>query len=304
MRCNGCGFEASAALPQCPRCQRWDTFRRWMTLGEVPNVELLRFTSGIHEIDWLVGGGLVRGCVYRIIGERGSGKSTLALDVATRTRSLYLTSEEMPAAVRLRAERLGRADSTILIGAVRGVEEISDVPADVDLVVVDSINRLASPDVAGEAGSNPQLVHAIEHIVDLAQASRGDRPPLTVLVIGHVNREGHAFGTTILDHAGDCEIVVEPQGKGLEAGRPGVVLIDGKNRHGPGDRFVHFRHGKKGLKYELPQEGNEEEGHEEEDGEAEGNPPRRRPPQEGRRPSQEGRRRPKEGGHGDRRPRR
>lgn len=246
MRCRKCGHSASGAAPaQCPACRSWGTFVRWTSLGEVEGREAPRLASGLPAIDWLVGGGLVRGCVYRAFGAPGCGKSTLALDLATRQlQSLYLTSEERLSALRLRADRLGRADRALNVGEIRSVEDVADLPPGLELLVVDSLNMLRSAGVSGVAGSNEQLLHATGELVRIAQTH-----DVALLVVTHVNREGGAAGSTGVDHGVDCQIELVPPES--EDG-PGTARVL-KNRHGPSWREVAYWHREDGLDYEVVQ---------------------------------------------------
>lgn len=211
---------------------------------------IVRVSTGISEIDWLLGGGWVPGCVYRLSGPPGCGKSTLALDLAARVSSVYASAEESEGAVRLRFDRLtGREHANgerpgheydLMIGEVSSVEDIEELPEGVRLVVVDSLHRLRSPEIAGAAGSNGQLLHAIEELVAFARME-----DVVVLAISHVNREGDASGSTGVDH--DADVLLEMTR--AEDGDDGAVRVR-KNRHGPAPRAVEVQLNEEGIAYE------------------------------------------------------
>ncbi len=217
-------------------------------MAEVECSAVARLTSGVGELDELLGGGFVSGCTYRLAGPPGSGKSTLALEICARIPSLYAVAEEAASAVRLRLDRLAPSETAeILIGEVDAVEDLTEIPGAVRLVVVDSLHRLQSAEVAGAAGSNGQLIHAVEWLVALAR-QRG----LVILIISHVNRDGDASGTTGVDH--DVDALLEM----TRADDPGdaSALRVRKNRHGPAPASLRFRLTEGGIRYvtELEEE--------------------------------------------------
>jgi DNA repair protein RadA/Sms len=242
MKCSACSREVATKEPRCPHCGRWGTIARWRRATELERRTVERIGSGIPEIDRLLGGGWVPGCVYRLSGPPGSGKSTLALDIAMRAPSIYAAAEESAAAIRSRFDRLlsGSSGRDLMIGEVSSVEELDDVPEGTRFVVVDSLHRLRSPAIAGAAGSNGQLLHAIEKLVAFARA-RG----VVVLAISHVNREGDASGTTGVDHDADALLEMTRASEDDENGTLRVL----KNRHGPAPRAIAVQIHEGGLTY-------------------------------------------------------
>ena len=191
-------------------------------MNEVERKSVERVSTGSPELDELLGGGWVPGCAYLLSGPPGCGKSTLALQCASKMRSLYAVAEESASAVRLRFDRLACESPDLMVGEIDSVEDLADVPAGVGLLIVDSIHRLRSASVSGAAGSNSQLLHAVEGIIRHVRASS-----LIALIIAHVNKDGDASGTVGLEH--DVDALLEM--KRGEAG-PGLLLVR-KNRHGP-----------------------------------------------------------------------
>lgn len=250
MKCTACHREVRRIEAKCPHCGRWGTVRRWQRIVEVERLAVDRLSSGIAEVDQLLGGGFVPGCTYRLAGPPGSGKSTLALEVCSRVPSLYAVAEEAASAVRLRFDRLAaEAGGELLIGEVDAVEDLTEIPGAIRLVVVDSLHRLRSPDVSGPAGSNGQLIHAVEGLVGLSR-TRG----LVVLVISHVNREGDASGTTGVDH--DVDALIEMT-RAEDAATPGELRVK-KNRHGPAPVSVKFKLTEGGIRYVTEEEESDE----------------------------------------------
>jgi DNA repair protein RadA/Sms len=240
MKCSNCSQAVAALEPRCPHCGRWGTIARWRSIAALESRPIVRETTGIPEIDWLLGGGWVPGCVYRLSGPPGCGKSTLALDLAARIPSVYASAEESEAAVRLRFDRLASGSPNLMIGEVSSVEDIEELPQGVRLVVVDSLHRLRSPEISGAAGSNGQLLHAIEELVAFARME-----DVIILAISHVNREGDASGSTGVDH--DADVLLEMTR--AEDGDDGAVRVR-KNRHGPAPRAVEVQLSEEGIAYE------------------------------------------------------
>lgn len=250
MKCSSCGYETAIASPACPRCRAWGTISAWVRAGQVRSSPAPRVVTGIRPLDHLVGGGLVPGSVYRVIAPGGTGKSTLCLDLATRIEpSAYLTSEEAVERIAERMARLRRHRPDLILGHIESIEQIDTLPGDVRLLVVDSLNVLRSPGVGGREGTNEQLVHAVLHVQAWAKARAA-----IALITSHMNQDGDAAGTTMVRHAVDCEIFMEPQGEG----EPGIIHIPQKNRHGPAPRHCFFEHRETGLDYASDNKGDSE----------------------------------------------
>jgi DNA repair protein RadA/Sms len=159
-----------------------------------------------------------------------------------RMPAIYAAAEESASAIRMRFDRLlsSAPSGDLMIGEVSSVEEIDDLPKGARFVVVDSLHRLRSAAIAGAAGSNSQLLHAIEGLVRLAR-DRG----LIVLAISHVNREGDASGTTGVDHDADALLEMTRASEDSNEGTLRVL----KNRHGPAPRSIAVRLLEEGIEY-------------------------------------------------------
>jgi len=253
--CQQCGSESPKWSGQCPSCSAWNTLVETVVartppaararerataagaaavepIGGVSSAEARRLTSGIGEVDRVLGGGLVPGSIVLFSGDPGIGKSTLLLQVAARLASgglpvLYLTGEESASQVRGRAERvdavvdgLGLVATTDLAAAVGAIEAVA--PA---LAVVDSVQSLSSAELGGPAGSVGQVREVATRLAEVAKAGA-----TCVALVGHVTKEGTVAGPRTLEHLVDAVIYLE--GERLGATR---LLRAAKNRFGSTD---------------------------------------------------------------------
>jgi DNA repair protein RadA/Sms len=229
-RCTECGASHPKWAGRCPSCSAWNSLveeveetRAASTLasiaGAAPAVPITEVdatdgtpvATGIGELDRVLGGGLVPGSVTVLGGEPGIGKSTLLLDVAARRASLgasvlYVTGEESPAQVRGRAERLGALRpnlylqaETVLPGVLATIESLRP-----ELVVVDSIQTMSDPDIGSAPGSVVQVRECAHRLVREAK-ERGT----TVVLVGHVTKEGGLAGPRLLEHVVDTVLSFE-----------------------------------------------------------------------------------------------
>lgn len=250
-RCTECGHVAPRWFGRCPECGGWSSAQQ-SGPTEPARVAALpaaldaaeRFSTGLSEVDRVLGGGLVPGAVVLLAGEPGIGKSTLLLQLveglaAGGRRALYVSGEETLAQVGARAKRLGvspgrcSATTTTDVGAVVGAAR-AEGP---DVVIVDSIQTLIDPAVDHSPGAPLQLRHCAQALVELAK-SMG----VTVVVTGHVTKDGNVAGPKVLEHMVDAVIT-------LEGDRTGVLrlLRASKNRFGPCDETGVFAMKTSGL---------------------------------------------------------
>jgi DNA repair protein RadA/Sms len=214
------------------------------SLAAVAAGPALRRSTGLAELDRVLGGGLVEGSVVLIGGDPGIGKSTLALQACGALARqgvpvLYVAGEESPEQVRLRADRLGMAESGVRVLAETAAESVAEVieaerPA---AVVVDSIQTLHTAALASAPGSVGQVREAAALLTARAKASG-----VACFIIGHVTKEGALAGPRVLEHMVDTVLYFE--GDGAHALR---VLRAVKNRFGSTNEVAVFEMGERGL---------------------------------------------------------
>ena len=228
--CSDCGFSTPKWMGRCPQCQTWEslveeevkaaaktagkgagTGARPAPLSEVAAAEVNRLSTGLGELDRVLGGGLAPGAVTLLSGEPGVGKSTLLLQAAAGLarhgrRLLYVTGEESAAQVRLRAERLGLDLSTLWVMAETKVEDITAAMEAErwDVAAVDSIQTLVSGELSGVAGSPGQIRESASRLGTLAKSLN-----LPLWLVGHITKDGSIAGPKLLEHLVDTVLYFE-----------------------------------------------------------------------------------------------
>ncbi|MFD0918794.1 DNA repair protein RadA [Saccharopolyspora rosea] len=264
-RCADCGHEVAKWVGRCPNCQAWGTIDEAaparpalakVTAGapstparpiaEVDLDSARAVSTGISELDRVLGGGIVPGAVVLLAGEPGVGKSTLLLEVAHRWASgaspgpsLYVTGEESAGQVRLRAERTDSVHPQLFLGAE---SDLSAVLGHVDavrpgLLIVDSVQTVQSPEAEGSPGGVTQVRAVTTALVALAK-ERG----LPVVLVGHVTKDGAVAGPRVLEHLVD--VVLHFEGDRHSSLR---MLRGVKNRFGPADEVGCFEQRDDGI---------------------------------------------------------
>jgi DNA repair protein RadA/Sms len=228
-RCGECGGESPKWLGRCPACEAWGSLVEELSrpaaeaapaarpteaavpIGEVDLASWQARSTGVPELDRVLGGGLVPGSVTLLGGEPGIGKSTLLLQVlagmaALDGRCLLLTAEESAQQVRVRAERLGAivpdlylAAETVLPHALGHVAELEP-----DVLVIDSIQTVYDPELSSAPGSVAQVRECAHRLVREAKA-RG----MATVLVGHVTKEGGLAGPRVLEHVVDTVLSFE-----------------------------------------------------------------------------------------------
>ncbi len=227
--CSACGTESAKWHGQCPGCDAWNTLAeeaakapakgarspgravKPVRLAEVAAERHARLTTGIGEVDRILGGGLVPGSLVLIGGSPGIGKSTLTsmalgnLQGAGR-RTLYVSGEESAAQIRLRAERLPGAALEVPVLAETDLDTVlATLDAErPEVCVIDSVQTLHAADLTGAAGSVGQVREVADRITRLAKAHA-----IAVLLVGHVTKEGALAGPRVLEHLVDCVLQFE-----------------------------------------------------------------------------------------------
>lgn len=216
-------------------------------LSEVTHTGAARITTGIHELDRVLGGGIVPGSVVLIGGDPGMGKSTLMLQVASRISvkvaqapCLYITGEESLYQLRQRADRLSVQIDNILVVSETNVERIAALIRDVQpsMVIVDSVQTITTELLESSAGSVAQVRECTAHLTNVAKSSG---TPL--FIIGHVTKDGAIAGPKVLEHIVDA--VLQFEGDGMYSYR---VLRALKNRYGSTNELGVFDMRSDGLK--------------------------------------------------------
>ena len=232
--CSDCGADYAKWQGQCSACNAWNTLAQFnpgtaeggraghrqgyagarsevTQLADIDHTELPRFASGISELDRVLGGGLVPGSVVLIGGNPGAGKSTLLLQVmcllARQGRqALYVTGEESPRQIGMRARRLQLPRENLNLLAETGVEQILQAASRhaPELLVVDSIQVMYSAELPSAPGSVTQVRECAAYLIQYAKQAN------TVLfLVGHVTKEGNLAGPKVLEHMIDCFIMLE-----------------------------------------------------------------------------------------------
>jgi len=250
--CNTCGHESMKWMGKCPGCGNWNSLTEEVissqrpkgvtsqqrtkptALAEIPTTQAYRYSSGMGELDRVLGGGLVPGSVILVGGDPGIGKSTLLLQVADQIgrsgrKVLYLSGEESASQIRLRASRLGIENSAVFFLNDQNIDFLGGYLQELepDLVIIDSIQTVYSDDLSSIPGSVSQLRECTATITDLAKAS--DR---VFFLVGHVTKEGALAGPKVLEHMVDVVIYFEG-----EKHFPFRILRGVKNRFGATDEI-------------------------------------------------------------------
>ncbi|MGH9382436.1 MAG: DNA repair protein RadA [Thermoanaerobaculia bacterium] len=226
--CTECGETSAKWLGRCPGCDSWDSLREVVekdprAAGVAPVVgrrfaDLAadtaagkRVVSGLAGVDTVLGGGVVPGSSVLLAGEPGIGKSTLLLQLASRlgdagARTLYVSAEESPQQVRMRAERLGAADTPLLVAGESEIEPLlatlaGDAPA---VLLVDSIQAVRSADLPGPPGSIAQVRFCAERLIHACK-----RHEVSLFLVGHVTKEGDIAGPKSLEHLVDVVLTFD-----------------------------------------------------------------------------------------------
>ena len=265
--CQSCGYQSSKWLGRCPECETWGSLaeevrrvpgkksggsaRRAsvatpvMRLDEVQQDSVARFASGVPLLDRVLGGGVVAGGAGLLAGEPGIGKSTLLLQVADALarqghETLYASAEESPRQLRLRAERLGCAGSSLWVAGetdLGGILAAADASPRLAALLVDSIQAVRSDELDSPPGAIGQVRHCAHQLVELAK-----QRDVALFLIGHVTKEGAIAGPKSLEHLVDTVLTFEGEHEGEYR-----VLRATKNRFGPTGEVALFEMHDSGL---------------------------------------------------------
>jgi DNA repair protein RadA/Sms len=245
--CHACGSEQPRWLGRCPDCGGWNTLEESLTellpragsgavkpvtVTLLDNVETQQFgkhPTGMPELDRVLGGGLIRGAVILLAGEPGIGKSTLALQILAARKggnNLYVSGEEALTQIKERAQRLGLKPLPAVTQETNALALAGHIAENKpDLLIVDSVQTLNHPDIASASGTVGQVR---ESAACLIQAVKNLSPGTTLILIGHVTKDGAIAGPRVLEHMVDTVLFFE--GERVQALR---MLRSYKNRFGP-----------------------------------------------------------------------
>ena len=266
--CTECGNETARWSGQCPACGAWNTLVEAPSrpknenkvtaeahrsrqspekLSELDTEEEIRFSTGVGELDRVLGGGAVRGSVVLVGGAPGVGKSTLLLQlcglIGKTERVLYVSGEESRRQLKMRAQRLGVSDGDIYVLAETQVSEILSAAEDLQptVVIIDSIQTMFDAEVSATPGSVSQVRESTMAIMRRAKSDG-----FTAFVVGHINKEGNIAGPKVLEHMVDCVLYFEG-----EQSMSYRILRAAKNRFGSTNEIGVFEMADNGLR-EVP----------------------------------------------------
>ena len=267
--CTACDYHSAKWLGRCPSCGEWNTLEEQIVADEgrktsknvsplpysgksTPAVRLkelemphyMRLHTGSGEIDRVVGGGLVSGSVVLLSGEPGIGKSTLLMQIcgklaATDHKILYVSGEESPGQLKMRARRLGVEDGELYIQTETNIERIFEEIDSLSpqIVVADSVQTIYSDISSSSPGSVTQVKEAATRFISLAK-NKG----ISVILVGHVNKEGSIAGPKVLEHMVDTVLHFEG-----ERDNTYRIIRAIKNRFGPTNEIGVFEMTADGL---------------------------------------------------------
>ena len=228
--CQNCGHEETKWLGQCPACKEWNTFVeekviassvtsgsrtdreiQIVSLSEVNADDQDRITTGMAELDRVLGGGIVPGSLVLVGGDPGIGKSTLLLQVCRNLAEkqvsvLYISGEESLRQIKLRANRIGQFTDKMQLLCETNLEVIREVieRRKPDVVVIDSIQTMFHEDVSSAPGSVSQVRESTNILMQIAKGMG-----VSIFIVGHVTKEGNVAGPRVLEHMVDTVLYFE-----------------------------------------------------------------------------------------------
>jgi len=231
--CNQCGFESPKWSGKCQSCGSWNSFEEEQTiqtsksqskrvvdisenileLAEVDtDIDDVRYSTGVGELDRVLGGGLVKGSLVLIGGEPGIGKSTLLLQICEylgkKYSILYVSGEESARQIKLRANRLKVSSENLYLLAQTDAEAISEavIKNKPNIVIIDSIQTMSIPQISSSPGSITQVRECTNLFMRTAKSEE-----IPFFIVGHVNKDGAIAGPKVMEHIVDAVLYFEGQ---------------------------------------------------------------------------------------------
>ncbi len=228
--CSECGYESSKWLGKCPSCNNWNSFYEEKTintsnatgsskdkskveaikLNEVKQGEISRITTGVGELDRVLGGGFVLGSLTLLGGEPGIGKSTLILQICNTIKIdgkiLYISGEESAEQIKLRADRLKINKDNLLFLSETDIDNVEYAidKYEPKFVIIDSIQTMYSSEITSAPGSVSQVREITARIMKMCKMAN-----ITTIIIGHVTKDGNIAGPRVLEHMVDTVLYIE-----------------------------------------------------------------------------------------------
>ncbi|GAA0702724.1 DNA repair protein RadA [Paraclostridium ghonii] len=231
--CQECGYENSKWLGKCPECSKWNTFveeieqktsksnkevfvidkssSRPLNINSIETIKEQRFSTCINELDRVLGGGVVNGSLVLVGGDPGIGKSTLLIQVSSNVANsgkkvLYISGEESASQIKMRAQRLGIKSDNLYIFAENNLSIIEAHLESVnpDLIIVDSIQTVFSPEITSAPGTVSQIKEGTSRFMKISK-----KMGISTFVVGHVTKEGALAGPKVLEHMVDTVLYFE-----------------------------------------------------------------------------------------------
>ena len=265
--CSECDYQSAKWLGRCPQCNAWNTFveetytapqksaggksptrarsesEKAVKFGELTLPEYLRHSTGIGEFDRVLGGGLVDGSVILLAGEPGIGKSTLLMQlcgqIGDSCKVLYVSGEESKGQLKMRAERLGVNAEYLYVLTETNIDSILAEYERIkpDIMIVDSIQTMYTDGSASTSGSVTQVRECSALLIERAKSDGA-----SVIIVGHVNKEGGIAGPKVLEHMVDAVIYFEGDRR-----QPHRIVRAIKNRFGSTNEIGVFEMCEAGL---------------------------------------------------------
>lgn len=229
--CQECGYESAKWMGQCPGCKAWNSFveepvvkisgktarslqsegAKPVTIEEIETTETERISSGMAELDRVLGGGIVPGSLVLVGGDPGIGKSTILLQVcknlgASKVSTLYVSGEESLRQIKMRASRIGTISKDVRFLCETNLSQIEGtiLKEKPRVVVIDSIQTMCNEEISSAPGSVSQVRESTSVLMQLAK-----KHGIMIFIVGHVTKEGTVAGPRVLEHMVDTVLYFE-----------------------------------------------------------------------------------------------